>query len=198
MKNSILSLVLIFAGGITTTAVAQQLIQGAAIEFEQEVHDYGNIPQGANGTYSFVFTNTGTEPLLISNAKGSCGCTVPTWPQEPIAPGASAKLDVTYDTQRIGAISKTVTINSNAVNEPIKVIRIAGNVLAPDSEGAQLEVVEEVIAAEVQPVEIIEVVEVPLTKEQIKAAEKAEKAAAKAEKAATKAAAKEAKKAAKS
>lgn len=198
MKNSILSLVLIFAGGITTTAVAQQLIQGAAIEFEQEVHDYGNIPQGANGTYSFVFTNTGTEPLLISNAKGSCGCTVPTWPQEPIAPGASAKLDVTYDTQRIGAISKTVTINSNAVNEPIKVIRIAGNVLAPDSEGAQIEVVEEVIAAEVQPVEIIEVVEVPLTKEQIKAAEKAEKAAAKAEKAATKAAAKEAKKAAKS
>jgi len=198
MKNSILSLVLIFAGGITTAAVAQQLIQGAAIEFEQEVHDYGNIPQGANGTYSFVFTNTGTEPLLISNAKGSCGCTVPTWPQEPIATGASAKLDVTYDTQRIGAISKTVTINSNAVNEPIKVIRIAGNVLAPDSEGAQIEVVEEVIAAEVQPVEIIEVVEVPLTKEQIKAAEKAEKAAAKAEKAATKAAAKEAKKAAKS
>jgi hypothetical protein len=72
--------------------------------------------------------------LIISNAKGSCGCTVPEWPKEPIAPGAKATIKVKYDTKRPGAINKSVTITSNAVNEPTKVIRIKGNVL-PAPEG---------------------------------------------------------------
>jgi hypothetical protein len=72
--------------------------------------------------------------LIISNAKGSCGCTVPEWPKEPIAPGAKGTIRVKYDTNRPGPINKSVTITSNALNEPNKVIRIKGEVgPAPES-----------------------------------------------------------------
>lgn len=96
----------------------------------KETHDYGTIKHGADGTCTFEFKNTGNAPLIISNAKGSCGCTVPEWPKEPIAPGAKGVIKVKYDTTRAGAINKSVTITSNAVNEPTKVIRIKGNVLS--------------------------------------------------------------------
>ena len=60
----------------------------AEITFETEVHDFGTIEYGGNGAYDFKFTNTGKSPLIISNARGSCGCTVPKWPKEPIAKGS--------------------------------------------------------------------------------------------------------------
>lgn len=101
----------------------------AEISFEKDVHDYGTIKQGADGGYEFVFTNTGKDPLVISNAKGSCGCTVPTWPKEPIKSGQKASIKVNYDTNRIGAFSKTVTISSNAKTAS-KVITIKGVVEA--------------------------------------------------------------------
>jgi hypothetical protein len=113
---------------------AAQIESGPKIDFTKETHDYGTIKYGADGSCSFEFKNTGNAPLIISNAKGSCGCTVPEWPKEPIAPGAKATIKVKYDTKRPGAINKSVTITSNAVNEPTKVIRIKGNVL-PAPEG---------------------------------------------------------------
>jgi hypothetical protein len=70
--------------------------------------------------------------------KGSCGCTVPVCPQEPIAPGASAEISVKYATNRVGPINKSVTITSNATNEPRKVIRIKGNVKAKQQGSAPL------------------------------------------------------------
>ncbi len=97
----------------------------AEITFDQEVHDYGNIKQGANGSYEFRFKNSGKEPLIISNAQGSCGCTVPSWPKEPILPGQSNLIKVTYDTKRVGPFTKTVTITSNA-KVASKVITIKG------------------------------------------------------------------------
>lgn len=100
------------------------------ITFETEVIDYGTIEQGADGTREFKFTNTGKSPLIISSARGSCGCTVPSWPTEPIKPGESAVLKVNYDTKRLGPINKTITVYSNAT-EPTKVVRIKGNVVAP-------------------------------------------------------------------
>ncbi len=116
----------------TGSAFAQsepvQVVDGAKIEFEKMVHDYGSIEYGANGQCTFDFKNTGNAPLIISNAKGSCGCTVPSWPKEPIAPGATATITVKYDTKRPGAINKSVTITSNAVDEPTAVLRIKGNV----------------------------------------------------------------------
>ncbi len=100
----------------------------AEITFETEVHDFGTIPHAGNGTYEFKFKNTGKEPLIISDAKGSCGCTVPTYPKDtPIKPGESNIIKVTYDTKRAGAFTKTVTIRSNA-NTPEKTITIKGKV----------------------------------------------------------------------
>lgn len=102
----------------------------AEITFEKDVHDFGTIEYEGNGTYEFKFTNTGKEPLIISDAKGSCGCTVPTYPKNvPIKPGDSQVIKVTYDTKRPGAFTKTVTINSNA-QTPQKVITIKGTVQA--------------------------------------------------------------------
>ena len=136
MKKILLSLMLL-AGATTistSTVTAQEVSNGAQISFDKETHDYGTIKNGANGTCTFEFKNTGNAPLILSNAKGSCGCTVPTWPKEPIAPGATGVISVKYDTKRQGAINKSVTITSNATNEPNKVIRIKGNVLpAPEN-----------------------------------------------------------------
>ncbi|MCO5260771.1 MAG: DUF1573 domain-containing protein [Crocinitomicaceae bacterium] len=110
------------------TAVAQEVTDGPKIEFKKDVHDYGNIKYAADGTCSFEFKNTGNAPLIISNAKGSCGCTVPEWPKEPINPGKTGVIKVKYDTKRPGAINKSVTLTSNAVNEPTKILRIKGEV----------------------------------------------------------------------
>ncbi len=104
------------------------LQKGAEITFEKDVHDFSNLKQGGDASTEFKFTNTGTEPLLISDAKGSCGCTVPEWPKEPIAPGKSSVIKVKYDSKRVGPINKSVTITSNATNEPSKTIRIKGNI----------------------------------------------------------------------
>ena len=118
--------------GVVAFAVAQnQLTTGPAISVDKEVHDYGNIPYNADGTCEFKVTNTGTEPLIMSKCKGSCGCTVPKCDPNPILPGESSIITVKYDTKRSGPINKSVTINSNAVNEPAKIVRIKGNV-GPD------------------------------------------------------------------
>jgi hypothetical protein len=116
-------------------AVNAQEVAGPELNFEKEVHDFGKVDQYGDASTEFVFTNTGTEPLIISNARGSCGCTVPEWPREPIAPGAQASIKVKYDSKRVGPINKSVTITSNASNNPTKVIRIKGEILkAPQQE----------------------------------------------------------------
>ena len=83
--------------------------------------------------HKFKFTNTGKEPLIISDAKGSCGCTTPNWPKEPIRPGETGVIKVKYATDRIGAFEKTITLTSNA-DTPSKVIKIKG-VVNPDPAG---------------------------------------------------------------
>src|ERR1700677_1026649 len=100
------------------------------ISFQKDTIDYGTIPHNADGYRSFKFTNTGKEPLIISETHGSCGCTVPTAPKEPIQPGASAEIKVHYATDRVGQFIKTVTVTSNASNSS-KILVIKGNVL-PD------------------------------------------------------------------
>ncbi len=134
MKKLFFSLLVVLGFTAFTNNAVAQLDNGAKIDFAKETHDYGTVKYGADGTCTFEFKNTGNEPLIISNAKGSCGCTVPVWPKEPIAPGAKGTIKVKYDTKRSGPINKSVTISSNAVNEPEKVIRIKGEVgPAPES-----------------------------------------------------------------
>lgn len=139
MKKLLFSLALIFTAastGVYAQDTSAEVSNGAKIEFAKEVHDYGEVEYAGNGQCTFEFTNTGNAPLIISNAKGSCGCTVPQWPKEPIAPGAKASIAVKYDTKRAGGINKSVTITSNAVNAPTKVIRIKGTVLPKPQSGA--------------------------------------------------------------
>lgn len=125
MKKIIFILTLVLAG--YTTAHAQPE-GGPEIKFEKEIHDFGTMKQHGDASTEFVFENTGDEPLIISNARGSCGCTVPKWPRKPIAPGEKDAIQVKYDSKRIGPINKSVTITSNAKNEPSKVIRIKGKI----------------------------------------------------------------------
>ena len=102
--------------------------------FEKEVHDFGTIVQGEKVAYAFKFKNTGEGDLIITSAKGSCGCTVPEWPQAPVAPGAEAVIDVVFDSAgKSGQQNKKVTIVANTVPNT-KVLAINGMVDVPVQE----------------------------------------------------------------
>jgi hypothetical protein len=112
-------------GSVTPAPAAAASL--ADIKLDKLEHDYGTIKQGGNGECEFKFTNNGKEPLVITNCQGSCGCTVPQCPKDPILPGKSGVIKVKYDTNRPGAIYKTVTVNSNAKSGNV-VLTIKGNV----------------------------------------------------------------------
>jgi hypothetical protein len=143
MKNTILSLSILLATAFAGKAQDNSMTPAAAnpnaaeISFETEVIDYGTIEHNADGNRAFKFKNTGKEPLIITNCQGSCGCTVPTWPKEPIKPGATAEIKVKYATDRVGIFEKTVTVTSNAKTSS-KTLRIKGNV-KPDPTPAPTE-----------------------------------------------------------
>ena len=134
MKKIFLAIVLISGAMVaqaqTATPTEQQAANGPTMAFESSVIDYGLIEHNADGKREFVLTNTGNAPLIISNAKGSCGCTVPTWPKAPIAPGESASIGVKYATNRIGKFTKTITLTTNAT-EKTKILTIKGEVKKP-------------------------------------------------------------------
>ena len=100
----------------------------AEIEFKTETIDYGQVAKGADGVRVFEFTNTGNEPLIISNVKSSCGCTVPSKPDGPIMPGKTGEIKVKYDTNRVNPIRKTITVMSNA-DTPTVALKIKGLVV---------------------------------------------------------------------
>ena len=142
MKNIILLSFFLCIGFVGVTAQVNpdqiQVVQsdGPILELESTVVDYGTIEQNGEPLRKLKFTNTGTEPLVIKNARGSCGCTVPTWPKEPIMPGESSELEIRYATNRIGKFSKRVTLTTNEIGDP-KVITVKGHVLkAEEKESA--------------------------------------------------------------
>ncbi|ETN96849.1 Protein of unknown function [Zhouia amylolytica] len=120
----------LFVGLISFAVTAQD--KKAKIEFKEETIDYGKIAKGSNGVRVFEFTNTGDAPLVISKAYSSCGCTVPSWPKEPIAPGKTGKIEVKYDTNRPGPIRKTITVITNADKKSVA-LKIKGTVTTGDS-----------------------------------------------------------------
>lgn len=136
MKRIIVTLIV--ATFAVTALYAQKAVEeknpnAPIVSFAKTVHDYGTIYQNADGTCQFDFTNSGKEPLILSRPKSSCGCTVPTWPKQPILPGKADAVKVTYSTKRLGPINKTVTIYSNASNSPV-VLRIKGKVIKHPNE----------------------------------------------------------------
>lgn len=131
MKNLIFFLAVFFAfinANAQTPGSNQSKSSGAKIEFKSILHDFGDIAKGSGAKCEFVFTNTGNEPLVISEVKASCDCTVPSWPKEPIFPGQKGVITVVYDTEKAGVISKEINIISNAVNSSIE-LRITGFVV---------------------------------------------------------------------
>ena len=82
---------------LTPQMDVSQKLPKTKIKFSKDMHEFGNVEVNSENKYSFNFINSGNEPLKISNAKGSCGCTVPNWPKEPILPGKSGKIDVVLD-----------------------------------------------------------------------------------------------------
>ena len=99
------------------------------ISFEKTVIDYGTVNKGDNGVREFVFRNSGNAPLIISNVKSTCGCTIPKKPEKPILPGESEKIQVKYDTKRVGFIRKSITVTSNAASSPTTILKIKGQVV---------------------------------------------------------------------
>lgn len=127
MKRTITFLILVLAGFATVTAQNTPKFQ-----FSTEVIDYGEIKKGSDGTRVFQYKNIGNAPLVIENVYSSCGCAVPSWTKTPVAPGGSGEIVVKYNTDIVGPIRRTISINSNA-DEPIKAVKIKGKVLEPDS-----------------------------------------------------------------
>jgi len=125
MKKLVILVLLAFVG------IAPQAMAQAKITFKTDVIDYGEIAKGSDGLRIFEFTNTGDAPLIISDVKSSCGCTVPEKPKGPVAAGESSVIKVKYDTKRVGPIRKTITVYSNA-DEPIKSLKIKGKILGED------------------------------------------------------------------
>lgn len=125
MKKIVLVL---FVGLLGMSLKAQD--SSAKIEFKEETVDYGEIEKGSDGVRVFEFTNTGNSPLIISDVRSSCGCTIPKKPEDPIMPGKTGEIQVKYDTNRVGPIRKAITVTSNA-ETPTKILKIKGEVKAP-------------------------------------------------------------------
>ena len=135
MKKFILLAVFAFSVIVVSAQKEKEKTEnGPQISFKTTLHEYGDIYVDGDGTYLFEFTNTGNEPLILSKPISSCGCTVPSWPKEPILPGESNSIKVTYNTHRLGSFNKTVTVNSNAKKESAVMLRIKGTVIAKPTE----------------------------------------------------------------
>jgi hypothetical protein len=118
----------VFALVFAFNANAQEQ-SGAAITFKEKSIDFGDITQGDKVEHTFQLTNTGSAPLIISNVAATCGCTVPSWPKEPIAPGKTSEIKVSFNSAgKMGKQNSVVRIYSNA-SEPIEKVSLISNVL---------------------------------------------------------------------
>ena len=128
-KYLILGVMLLLIGHANAQSAKAQ--NGPVITFEKSTHDFGDIVQGDKVEHTFTFTNTGNEPLLITNVNVQCGCTTPIYPRDPVPPGAKAEITVGFNSAgKMGLQNKSVTLVSNAVNPEANKITFTTNVLA--------------------------------------------------------------------
>lgn len=122
-KYSILAILLLamVSVGVAQEAKVQTPViktDGPVLTLEKNTHDFGDIYQGDIVEYTFKFTNTGNQPLLITNIQTSCGCTTPQWPRDPIMPGGKGELKVGFNSAgKMNKQTKVLPIISNAVND---------------------------------------------------------------------------------
>ena len=130
VNTFILTVLSVIFFNATTAKIHTLKSKVAVIEFETETLDYGIVAQKSDGLRTFNFINTGEAPLLITKVKTSCGCTVPSYSKAPILPGESGEILIKYNTKKLGAFTKTVTVMSNAEGGN-RVLKIKGEVVAP-------------------------------------------------------------------
>ncbi len=124
----LLLIVLSFIARAENKPFKKDLSDVPRISFTETEYDFGVIEPGANAVHYFVFSNTGKSPLVITNVRSSCGCTVPQWPKTPLTGGTKDSLRVEYNTKIKGAFNKSITVLSNAENSAVE-LRIKGSVI---------------------------------------------------------------------
>ncbi len=139
MKTALITAILLLpfgfsmAQGLELEEEPKQQTGVAVMTFDSPSHDFGDITAGTKVSHTFKFTNTGTAPLVISRVQTTCGCTVPTWPSQPIPPGEKAEIAATFNSQgKMGVQNKVITIHSNA-SEPVFRLTLKSNVLKKES-----------------------------------------------------------------
>jgi len=131
MRRFGIMLLMLLAG--TFTAMGQNGESSAdkaakpEITFTKTTHDFGKIPYKGDGTYKFEFENTGKKPLILTDVRSSCNCTVPDWPEKPFKAGDKGEIEVEYDTRRPGKFTKYIYVHSNAKNNSVR-LKITGTV----------------------------------------------------------------------
>lgn len=142
-KMLLLALGLAFAGSYTAqaqTTAATAKASGAQIKFSEEKYDFGSIKQGDIVDHVFKFKNTGTQPLVISNVQASCGCTIPDWTKEPVAPGKMGMISAKFNSAgKMGMQTKVLTIESNAA-AGAATVSLVGEVKDPTAASATADV----------------------------------------------------------
>lgn len=124
-----------FYGFSQTPAVFEEPVNGPKISFKESSFDFGEIKQGDVVEHVFVFENSGNEPLILTDVRTTCGCTVPKWPKEPLAPGNSASITVQFNSRgKIGMQNKVITILSNSTSQQDRVM-IKTNIVMPATQG---------------------------------------------------------------
>ncbi len=114
--------------GCTDKSEEHTIKSGKEIFFEETIHNYGEILEDSDGTWSFTFKNLGDSAIIINRVRSTCGCTVPAWPRQPVEPGASGEITVEYNTAQTGTFLKSVYVYSSAANSPVK-LQIKGKVV---------------------------------------------------------------------
>ncbi|MCF2445283.1 Protein of unknown function [Dyadobacter koreensis] len=122
---------LVLLVGLTTVSFAQK----GVLKFKEETHKFGKVPQGVPVTNEFVFTNTGTDPVVISNVTVSCGCTTPVWSKAPVLPGKTGIIKATFNAAAAGSFNKPVTVFSNTEGGSIT-LYLNGEVVAKDAKAS--------------------------------------------------------------
>jgi hypothetical protein len=120
--------ILLLTVSCTNKTEEQAKESGQEIYFSQSTYDYGEISEGSDGLYTIEFKNIGNAPIIVNRVRSSCGCTVPSWPKEPVEPGTNGEILVKYNTELTGSFMKSVYVYSSAENSPVK-LTIRGKVL---------------------------------------------------------------------
>lgn len=123
MKKYLLAVMIcVVAASVVNGQATASKVSGPVITWEKNTHDFGDITQSEKVEQTFAFTNTGNEPLIITNIQVTCGCTAPKWSRDPIAPGAKSEITIAFNPAgKMGKQNKVITVVSNATNDDNKI-----------------------------------------------------------------------------